>query len=314
MADIKLPFLENMLTHRCLQKRTVKYSMTLHNYFENLIFTNGHAINVSKKVDTGYFNLVHWHPYVEILFSLCDGNEVTVDFNKYSLKENDIVIVYSGNLHSVHYVTQDSFLVIQFPMSLLTAMSEIGNLQPILANQAVIFYEEEREECLQMIALIRQISALAGSNEPFCEVHIYTTLLEFFTWVGRYCLLSREENLSGDLKADYKNTKLMAEACLYISENCTSPLTLEETTRHLGISKSHFAHLFKQYTNMTFIDFLTAERIKCAESFFSNPQLRITDIAFEAGFSSISSFNRAFRKAKGCSPGEFRATMIDKDW
>ena len=79
----------------------------------------------------------------------------------------------------------------------------------------------------------------------------------------------------------------------------------------MAVSKSHFAHLFKNYTNMTFVDFLTTERIKVAESLFSNPKLHIIDIAFESGFSSISSFNRAFRKVKGCSPTEFRATMVD---
>ncbi|MGX8704982.1 MAG: helix-turn-helix domain-containing protein [bacterium] len=104
--------------------------------------------------------------------------------------------------------------------------------------------------------------------------------------------------------------RLMAEACLYISENCAKPLSLAEIAARIGISKSHFAHLFKAYTNMTFVDFLTAERIKMAESLFPNPKLHIIDIAFESGFSSISSFNRAFRRIKGCSPTEFRATMI----
>ena len=42
-----------------------------------------------------------------------------------------------------------------------------------------------------------------------------------------------------------------------------------------------------------------------------NSRLRVTDIAFESGFSSISSFNRAVRKVKGCSPTEFRSTMIN---
>ena len=110
---------------------------------------------------------------------------------------------------------------------------------------------------------------------------------------------------------DSVNLKLMTEACLYISENCMKPLSLNDVALQVGVSRSHFAHLFKNYTNMTFVDFLTVERVKLAETFFLNPRLRITDIAFESGFSSISSFNRSFKKIKGCSPTEFRATMID---
>ena len=104
---------------------------------------------------------------------------------------------------------------------------------------------------------------------------------------------------------------LIAEACLYMTENCTEQLTLGGISHHIGMSKSHFAHLFRSYTGMTFVDFLTAERIKRAETFFLDPKMHIVDIAYESGFSSISSFNRAFRKVKGCSPTEFRKTRVD---
>ena len=102
----------------------------------------------------------------------------------------------------------------------------------------------------------------------------------------------------------------MAEACLYISQNCTQPLTLDDAAGYMGVSKSHFAHLFKEYTNTTFVDFLTEERIKRAQALFSNPDTQIIDIAFDSGFSSISSFNRAFKKITGLSPSKYRQTMI----
>jgi AraC-like DNA-binding protein len=62
---------------------------------------------------------------------------------------------------------------------------------------------------------------------------------------------------------------------------------------------------------MTFVEFLTAERIKRAEAFFSDPKIHIVDAAYDSGFSSISSFNRAFRRIKGCSPTQFRRTRVD---
>ena len=48
-----------------------------------------------------------------------------------------------------------------------------------------------------------------------------------------------------------------------------------------------------------------------AESLISNPKAHMIDIAYDSGFSSISSFNRAFKKIKGISPSEFRKTLIN---
>jgi AraC-like DNA-binding protein len=98
----------------------------------------------------------------------------------------------------------------------------------------------------------------------------------------------------------------MAEACLYISQNCTETLTLDDIANYIGFSKFHFSHLFKSYTNMTFVEFLIAERIKRAVFLISNSKSSIIDIASNSGFSSVSSFNRAFKKQKGISPSQFR--------
>ena len=50
---------------------------------------------------------------------------------------------------------------------------------------------------------------------------------------------------------------------------------------------------------------------KLAEAYFSNPNIHIVDVAYDSGFSSISSFNRSFRRIKGCSLTQFRRTRVD---
>ena len=71
-----------------------------------------------------------------------------------------------------------------------------------------------------------------------------------------------------------------------------------------------FRICLKTITQMTFVDYLTKERIRLAESMFMTENKKYIDIAFECGFNSVSSFNRSFKKVKGISPREFKNAMI----
>lgn len=285
--------------------------MDTDNYFERLNFNNGKKINVSKKININFSDTMHWHPFIEILVSLYDNNEVTINFTKHVLKTNDLVIIYPGDLHSLNHVDEDAFILVQFPLDLLMIMSEFNSNLSVFYQYHFIKYDPSNIDADRMIFLIKELPELYYSDTLFNEVRIYSLLLEFFVKLGQYCLNAKKEEFSGDSNSDYKSTKLMAKACLYISQNCTKSLTLDDISHQIGVSQSYFSHIFKKYMNMTFIDFLTTERIKRTESLISNPKAHIIDIAFDSGFSSLSSFNRAFKKIKGISPSEFRKTMIN---
>ena len=93
----------------------------------------------------------------------------------------------------------------------------------------------------------------------------------------------------------------------YIDNNYVYDITLEDAAALSGFSKFHFSRLFKEYMNCTFYDYLINQRIKATEVLLTDDRLSITDIALQAGFSSISTFNRTFKQKKGCTPGEYRA-------
>jgi len=50
-------------------------------------------------------------------------------------------------------------------------------------------------------------------------------------------------------------------------------------------------------------------RIEKARNLLQNPNLRISEVAFEVGFQSLSQFNRAFKRIVGKSPCHFRAGL-----
>jgi len=125
--------------------------MDMNNYFEKLNFKDGKKINVSKKIDMTFSDTMHWHPYVEILVSLSDNNEVTINFTKYVLKTNDLVIIYPGDMHSLDPVSGSAFILVQFSLDLLMIMSEFNSNFSIFYQYHHIKYDSSDIDADRMV-------------------------------------------------------------------------------------------------------------------------------------------------------------------
>ena len=286
--------------------------MNMNHYFEKLNFSDGKKINVSQRIDLKFSDTMHWHPFVEILLSLHEDSEVIINFIKYKLQKDDLVIMYPGDLHSLEHVKEDDYILVQFPLDLLMIISEFNSSLPIIQQYRYIPHNCPEADIEHMQQLIREICQLYFSDTVFAEMQMYALLLEFFSIFGAHCQNNKRKDFLTSASSDYKSIKKMAKACLYISQNCAEPLTLDDVSAYVGFSKYHFSRLFKMYTNMTFIDYVNTERIKKAETLISNSKAQMIDIAFDSGFSSVSTFNRAFKKVKGVTPREFKKTLIQE--
>ena len=92
----------------------------------------------------------------------------------------------------------------------------------------------------------------------------------------------------------------------YILNHLTSAMTLDEVAHHAGVSPFHFCKVFKRATGLTFTEFVNRARVEQAKRLLLKPQARITEIAYDVGFQSLSQFNRSFRRVTAQSPSEFR--------
>jgi AraC-like DNA-binding protein len=94
-----------------------------------------------------------------------------------------------------------------------------------------------------------------------------------------------------------------------IEQRSGEALTLTEIARSVHASTFHFCKTFKRATGMTFTQYLSMVRIAKAKKLLANPQRRITEVAYEAGFASLTHFNRMFRRIAGQSPTDFRRQL-----
>jgi AraC-like DNA-binding protein len=67
--------------------------------------------------------------------------------------------------------------------------------------------------------------------------------------------------------------------------------------------------MFKQATGLTFTDYLARVRVEKVKNLLLNPHKRISEAAYEAGFQSLSQFNRVFRKIAGEAPTLWREKL-----
>ena len=95
-----------------------------------------------------------------------------------------------------------------------------------------------------------------------------------------------------------------------IEKNILSSLSLDEFARLCGMSLATFKRKFAKYYGESPKKYIDSKKIDKAIQLLSNPQNRISDIAYDCGFDTVKSFNRNFKFKLGISPSEYRKNNL----
>jgi AraC-like DNA-binding protein/ligand-binding sensor protein len=102
---------------------------------------------------------------------------------------------------------------------------------------------------------------------------------------------------------------LVSRAKLFIAQHQDEEVSLRQVAASVNTSAFYFCKMFKQATGLTFTDYLARTRIEKVKNLLLNPHKRISEVAYETGFQSLSQFNRVFRRVTGQSPTAWRAKL-----
>ncbi|MBL9155360.1 MAG: helix-turn-helix domain-containing protein [Verrucomicrobiales bacterium] len=92
----------------------------------------------------------------------------------------------------------------------------------------------------------------------------------------------------------------------YINANLEERITLDDVAAHVCVSPYYFCKIFKQATGMTLTEYVNRRRIERAKRKLLVPHARVTEVAYDVGYQSLSQFNRSFLKYVGMSPTQYR--------
>ncbi|WP_162186117.1 AraC family transcriptional regulator [Amycolatopsis jejuensis] len=95
-----------------------------------------------------------------------------------------------------------------------------------------------------------------------------------------------------------------------IHTSYASPLTLSDVAQAAHMNASAASRLFTRSTGFTITDYVNTVRVNRACQLLRDTDRLVSAIAADAGFGTLSNFNRRFRELKKMSPREYRASFL----
>ena len=103
---------------------------------------------------------------------------------------------------------------------------------------------------------------------------------------------------------------VITRARLYIQDHQTEAICLGQVAKAVNSSTFYLCKQFKKFVGLNFTEYISRIRIEKSKNLLLNPNLRVSEIAYEIGFQSLTHFNRVFKKFLGQSPTEYRAQLV----
>ncbi|HDQ45224.1 MAG TPA: helix-turn-helix domain-containing protein [bacterium] len=137
---------------------------------------------------------------------------------------------------------------------------------------------------------------------------IDVSAMEIRAWLHRFALNSMPAEWDADKEAEHEFSmiNLVEKIIIFIARNYMNPIKNEDIGKAVGLHPDYANTIFKKSFGMTLNQYVLMQRILHVERQLSVSNDSITEIAYEAGFNSLSRFNAAFREKCRCSPREYR--------
>lgn len=136
-----------------------------------------------------------------------------------------------------------------------------------------------------------------GSSQYESALHI----LEFFAKQ----LTAVAEDMAS--RMDTNAPGFITRAKKYIHERIGEDISLKEVASKINTSSYYLCKQFKKATGLSYTEYVSKIRIQKAKKLLLEPEIRVSEVAFQVGFQSLTHFNRVFKKFTGHSPTEYRS-------
>lgn len=106
-------------------------------------------------------------------------------------------------------------------------------------------------------------------------------------------------------KYSAKNPHVL-NAIKYINDHITSPLSLNDVSEAIHISKEYTAKVFKEETGKTVTEYINEQKMLIAKDMLASNEVSLRETALNLGYENYSYFSRVFKKYFNASPAKIK--------
>lgn len=242
----------------------------------------------------------HYHEFYKVVMLLSGSGKYTVEDRHYELREGDIVLIGSHQVHRPEFAPGMEYERIVFyisPEFLQRQSVPECNLEELFNDTRGHVLRLEEKRFRKLFGLAVELETELTGAQYGGSVLGTGLLLQLLVRLGR----EKEKGIIREQTPVLILDKRIREISDYIETHLTEELAMEELSERFFISKYHMMRLFKKETGRTVYEYITERRLVLAKELLRRG-MPATEVCFQSGFGSYSSFTRAYGKRFGTTP------------
>ena len=251
--------------------------------------------------ETPWYYDTHCHSAVEIIVPVAGEVIYELPAHTYRVQADEVLIVPPNCMHNLRMEEGSARYLLLFEPDSVFGMRHLQLVDDLLRTPVYLTGQPELQKAVRELLL--QCVSCYERREFLWNTLCYSYILQMYARLGQ----SRAaEGPLAEPDSHQIDPEIVDSARQYIDQNYRRAISLEDVSAFTGFSKYYFSRVFKRQTGESFSEYLRQKRVSAAEDMLLHSSRSIQDIALEAGFGSVASFNRAFREIRGCTPSNFR--------
>ncbi len=251
----------------------------------------------------------HMHSAVEIIVPHRGTSVYYTADNVYNVRPGELLILPPNCPHALTEAEDTMRYLLLFEPDPLFTFRDMSGIRDAMTRP--IYLKQDSPCVSQANDLLMLTVNCYFRKEPLWNAECYSYLLKLYVLLGReYLKLDQQERVSRRTI----DPVIMNSAMTFINQHYREDIALQDVAAFIGYSRCYFSRMFHSFAGTSFSEYLTGKRLNRATELLLHTEKNVRDIARDAGFGSVGSFNRIFREKKNCSPTRFRAIYSDEDF